>query len=118
MVLPQQRKRREMFPNTALNSISPDVRMMQAFPNIFLLKEIVGHPTGCATRCKQANNRETSCERMFCHLLMRDLSFRFMLVAATPRCASRGIIRSKNVGNALLCTTKMDIRAAFCAASQ
>ncbi len=84
-----------MFPNTALNSISPDVRMMQAFPNIFLLKEIVGHPTGCATRCKQANNRETSCERMFCHLLMRDLSFRFMLVAATPRCASRGIIRSK-----------------------
>ncbi len=30
-----------MFPNTALNSISPDVRMMQAFPNIFFLKEIV-----------------------------------------------------------------------------
>jgi hypothetical protein len=24
-----------MFPNTALNSISPDVRTMQAFPNIF-----------------------------------------------------------------------------------
>ncbi len=24
-----------MFPNTALNSISPDVRMLQAFPNIF-----------------------------------------------------------------------------------
>src|SRR5258706_15504546 len=59
MVLPQQRKRREMFPNTALNSISPDVRMMQAFPNIFFLKEIVGHPTGCATRCKQANNRDS-----------------------------------------------------------
>src|SRR6266571_1316508 len=33
------------------------------------------------------------CERMFCHLLMRDLSFRFMLVAATPRCASRGTAR-------------------------
>src|SRR5258706_14643336 len=52
---PLQRKRREMFPNTALNSISPDVRMMKAFPNIFLLKEIVGHPTACATRGKQRN---------------------------------------------------------------
>jgi hypothetical protein len=30
-----------MFPNTALKSISPDVHMMQAFPNIFFLKEIV-----------------------------------------------------------------------------
>jgi hypothetical protein len=29
-----------MFPNTALNSISPDGRMMQAFPNIFFLKEM------------------------------------------------------------------------------
>src|SRR6266568_7740442 len=29
---------------------------------------------------------------MFCHLLIRDLSFRFMLVAAIPRCASRGMI--------------------------
>ena len=40
MVLPQQRKRREMFPNTALNSISPAVRMLQAFPNIFFLKKL------------------------------------------------------------------------------
>ena len=30
-----------MFPNNSLKSISPDVRMMQAFPNIFFLKEIV-----------------------------------------------------------------------------
>src|SRR5438874_2500314 len=30
---------------------------------------------------------------MFCHLLIRALSFRFMLVAATPRCASRGMSR-------------------------
>ena len=29
-----------MFPNTALNSISPGVRIMQAFPNIFFLKEV------------------------------------------------------------------------------
>jgi hypothetical protein len=29
---------------------------------------------------------------MFCHLLIRDLSFRFLLVAATPHCASRGIL--------------------------
>jgi hypothetical protein len=29
-----------MFPNNSLKSISPDVRMMQAFPNIFFFKEI------------------------------------------------------------------------------
>ena len=29
-----------MFPNTALNSISPDVRMLQAFPNIFFFIEL------------------------------------------------------------------------------
>ena len=30
-----------MFPNNSLKSISPDVRMMQTFPNIFFLKEMV-----------------------------------------------------------------------------
>ena len=41
-------------------------------------------------RSEQDDGGHPPCERMFCHLLMRDLSFRFMLVAATPRCASRG----------------------------
>ena len=40
--------------------------------------------------CPVSGVQSTPCERMFCHLLIRDLSFRFMLVAATPRCASRG----------------------------
>src|SRR6266566_8028850 len=30
-----------MFPNNSLKSISPDVSMMQTFPNIFFLKEMV-----------------------------------------------------------------------------
>lgn len=29
-----------MFPNTALNSISPDVRILQAFPNSFFFIEL------------------------------------------------------------------------------
>jgi len=29
-----------MFPNNSLKSISPDVRVMQAFPNIFFLKQV------------------------------------------------------------------------------
>jgi len=29
-----------MFPNNALKSISPDVRKMQAFPNLFFLKNL------------------------------------------------------------------------------
>ena len=32
------------------------------------------------------------CERMFCYLLIRDLFFLFLLVAATARCASRGFM--------------------------
>jgi len=36
-----------MFPNNSLKSISPDVRVMQAFPNIFFLKQVaVGDSQG------------------------------------------------------------------------
>jgi hypothetical protein len=39
-----------MFPNTALKSISPDVHVMQAFPNIFFLKQVaVGDSQGKRT---------------------------------------------------------------------
>jgi len=39
-----------MFPNNSLKSISPDVRVMQAFPNIFFLKQVaVGDSQGKRT---------------------------------------------------------------------
>jgi hypothetical protein len=44
-----------MFPNIALNSISPDVRTMQAFPNIFFSVVLPG-----LTCCQIAHNEELS----------------------------------------------------------